>query len=86
MAAYSLAMTPPPMHQQAARQIGQREDGIAVEHVFVIHGQVRRRARPRTGGDDDDGRAHAWLRAVDARIGELVRRATKLARPRSSAM
>ena len=42
-------------HQQAARQVGQREDGIAVEHVLVVDGEMRRRARPRAGGDDDDG-------------------------------
>ena len=60
-------------HQQAARQIGEREDRIAVEHVFVVDGQVRRRARTRARGDDDDAGAHGGLRAVDAAHRELVR-------------
>ena len=33
-------------HQQAARQVGQRQDGVTVQQVFVIHRQVCRRARP----------------------------------------
>jgi hypothetical protein len=61
-------------YEQRARQVRERQDGVAVEDVLVIDGEMGGRARPRTGGDDDDRRAHAGLGAVDAPHGQLVRR------------